>query len=67
MRCVDCNRGIVGPADLLMTGDSMSGAREDVYAHPAGSPECEPKGHAKLALRRELARRKPRRRRQAPR
>ncbi|MFI2312562.1 hypothetical protein ACH5AP_07075 [Streptomyces anulatus] len=50
-----------------MIGDSMSGARADVYAHPAGSLECEPKGHAKLALRRELVPRKPRQRRQAPR
>ncbi|OKI55274.1 hypothetical protein AMK17_19555 [Streptomyces sp. CB00072] len=64
---MDCDRGIVGPADLLMIGDSMSGARADVYAHPAGSLECEPKGHAKLALRRELVPRKPRQRRQAPR
>lgn len=60
VRCVDCDRVIVGPAELLMIGDSMSGTRADIHAHPAGSSECEPKGHAKLALRRELGPRKPR-------
>ncbi|MFJ5890250.1 hypothetical protein [Streptomyces californicus] len=55
MICADCDRVIVGPAVRLVLGDSMSGARPDTVVHPAGSPDCRPRGHAKLALHRELA------------
>lgn len=41
-RCVDCNGPIGEGAVLVALGESMSGARESVYAHPDGSPDCKP-------------------------
>lgn len=67
--CADCDKTITGPAERLLLGDSMSGARPDTWVHPVASVDCEPKGHAKLSLRRALAPppRKIRRRREVPR
>lgn len=42
--CVDCGRVILGEAVTVAPGDSMSGARPDLRAHPPRSPECRPSG-----------------------
>ncbi|MFF7365802.1 hypothetical protein [Streptomyces sp. NPDC008125] len=38
--CVDCDRAITGNAIVAAEGHSASGAREDMYAHASGDPEC---------------------------
>ncbi|MER5496948.1 MULTISPECIES: hypothetical protein [unclassified Streptomyces] len=52
--CVDCDRGITGDHVTVARGDSMSGARPDVYAHLPCDPDCRPADPAKAALRRAL-------------
>lgn len=54
MICVDCDRAIVGSYVVVSSGDSMSGARPDSYAHPPRSPECAPRFPGKARLRRLL-------------
>ncbi|MFC8723792.1 hypothetical protein [Streptomyces bacillaris] len=54
MICVDCDRVIVGPSELVVAGDSMSGARPDAYAHPPGAI-CRPKTPRKAALRKGMS------------
>ncbi|MYQ53325.1 hypothetical protein F558DRAFT_06190 [Streptomyces sp. AmelKG-A3] len=55
MICVDCDRTIVGPAVLAAAGQSMSGARPDMWAHPPRSPECQPRVPSKQLLRKAMA------------
>ncbi|MCX5396742.1 hypothetical protein [Streptomyces sp. NBC_00102] len=38
--CIDCDRVIIGAADVVANGHSASGARPDIYAHPDGDPAC---------------------------
>lgn len=54
--CVDCDHEIIGAYVLASTGDSMSGARPDAYAHPPRSPACRPLTPRKRELRRRLDR-----------
>ncbi|MEV6164704.1 hypothetical protein AB0L71_22805 [Streptomyces sp. NPDC052052] len=57
MICIDCDRVITGPYATVAHGTSMSGAREDMYAHPPGSPACKPTPRSgKARLRRALDR-----------
>lgn len=52
--CVDCGRVILGEAVTVAPGDSMSGARPDLRAHPPRSPECRPRERSRAELRRKL-------------
>lgn len=52
MICVDCDRPIKGRFIVASHGVSMSGARSDAYAHPPGSPDCEPRNRERAAFRR---------------
>lgn len=52
--CVDCGRVILGEAVTVAPGDSMSGARPDLRAHPPRSPECRPRERSRAVLRRKL-------------
>lgn len=54
MICVDCDQVITGAYVVVVHGDSMSGARQDSYAHPPRTPECLPRSRSRLALRRKL-------------
>ncbi|MFE7465792.1 hypothetical protein ACFU6R_17045 [Streptomyces sp. NPDC057499] len=49
--CVDCDRVIAGASVTLPLGDSMSGARPDMHAHPPNSPDCHPRDRSRAALR----------------
>ena len=59
MICVDCDRGIVGTYVIAAAGISMSGARPDAYAHPPGSPDCQPRDRSRAAFRRAFDTPKP--------
>ncbi len=59
MICVDCDRAILGPSEPVSEGESMSGAREATYAHPADSLDCQPLVPAKRIFREELRGKRP--------
>lgn len=55
MMCVDCDLEIHGAYVLVSSGESMSGARADAYAHPPHSTDCRPRTPRKRKLRKLLA------------
>ncbi|WP_267244335.1 hypothetical protein [Streptomyces sp. PR69] len=49
--CCYCGRSITGTAQRIDMSASMSGAREDLYAHPGCGPRTRSISHAAPRLR----------------